>query len=68
MKNNNQITINLNDALMDQIEKLSIYHQRKKAELLRLIITPGIIAAYAEMQRDIHPDNKATLQRAIFKK
>lgn len=66
-KNKNQFTINLNDALKRQIIILADAYQRKPADLLRLLVTPAIINAYADLQRLEHPTNAQPMQPAIFK-
>lgn len=68
MKNDNQFTINLNDEYKAQIMKLAEIHQRKPAELLRLLLQPVIISEYAKIQAMQHPINAQPLQQAIFKK
>ena len=67
MLNNNSFTINLNDDITAELLKVAQLTQRKPAELLRLLVTPAIIKAYAEIQKDIHPGNNALWSKAIFK-
>lgn len=67
LKNDNAITINLNDNLIALIDKLAAYYQRKPAELLRLLITPVLIDEYAKIQKLIHTENAQPLEKAIFK-
>ena len=67
-KYNHAITINIDDALYNEVQILAEYYQRKNADLLRLLLTPVIIDAYAKMQREKHPENKSALKRATFRK
>lgn len=67
LKNNNAITINLNDELKKELEYIAEYYQRKTAELLRLLITPIIINEYATIQLKQHPENAQPMERATFK-
>ena len=67
LKNDNAITINLNDNLIDMIDKIASYHQRKPAELLRLLLTPVLINEYTKIQSAIHPENNEPIKQAIFK-
>lgn len=66
-KNNNAITINVNDDIKKEIEILASYYQRKPADLLRLLLTPVIINEYAKIQRIAHLENMQPLEPAIFK-
>ena len=66
-KNNNAITINVNDDIKKEIEILASYYQRKPADLLRLLLTPVIINEYAKIQKIAHPENNAPISIAIFK-
>lgn len=66
-KNNNAITINLNDDLFAQLKSIATHYQRKPAELLRLLITPVIINEYAKIMIEKHEENKQSMQEAIFK-
>lgn len=66
-KNNNAITINLNDDIFAQLKSVAIYHQRKPAEMLRLLLTPIIIEEYASIMLEKHIENKQPMQEAIFK-
>lgn len=65
-KNNNAITINVNDDVKRQIEILSNYYQRKPAEFLRLLLMPCIVDQYAKLQATIHPENKKSMVEAVF--
>ena len=66
-KNNNAITINVNDDIKKEIEMLASYYQRKPADLLRLLLTPVIINEYAKIQKIAHPENSDAMTEAIFK-
>lgn len=65
-KLSNQITVNLDDAMRSQVEKIAEYYQRKPAELLRLLLTPVIIDTYAKIQLAQQAE-KPTLETAIFR-
>lgn len=67
-KNNNVYTINLSDDLKNIITRLADYYNRRPADLLRLIITPALIDAYAVMQQQQHEKNNEPWTVAIFKK
>ena len=66
-KNNNAITINVNDDIKKEIEILASYYQRKPADLLRLLLVPVIINEYAKIQRIAHPENSDAMIIATFK-
>lgn len=66
-KNNNAITINVNDDIKKEIEILASYYQRKPAELLRLLLTPVIINEYAKIMLLKHDENRQPMTQAIFK-
>lgn len=66
-KNNNAITINVNDDIKKEIEMLASYYQRKPAELLRLLLTPVIINEYAKIMLLKHDENRQPMTQAIFK-
>lgn len=66
MKNNNAITINVNDNLRALIDKLAAHHNRRPAELLRILLTPVLIDEYAKTQREKHAQNTLPLTPAIF--
>lgn len=68
MKNNNAITINVNDDLRAMIDKLAQHYQRKIADYIRVILTPVLIEQYAKMQRATHTENAQPLTIATFKK
>lgn len=68
VKNNNVYTINLNDDLKGLITKLADYYKRRPADLLRLILTPALIDAYAVMQQHQHEKNGDAWTVATFKK
>lgn len=67
-KNKNAFTINLNDDYKSMIEKLSAYHERKIADLLRILLQPVLINEYAKIQQCIYKENNQPLKQAIFKK
>lgn len=64
---NNAITINVNDEIAQQIKALATYHNRKPAELLRLLLTPAIINEYAKIMLLKHDENRQPMTQAIFK-
>lgn len=66
-KNNNAITINVNDDLKNEIDYIARYYQRKPAELLRLLLTPVIINEYAKIMLLKHDENRQPMTTAIFK-
>lgn len=66
-KNNNSITINVNDDLKNEIDYIARYYQRKPAELLRLLLTPVIINEYAKIMLLKHDENRQPMTKAIFK-
>lgn len=66
-KNNNAITINVNDEIKKEIEYIAAHYQRKPAELLRLLLEPVIINEFAQIMTQTHADNKNAMQRATFK-
>lgn len=68
IKNNNVYTINLNDDLKNIIAKLADHYNRRPADLLRLIITPALIDAYAVMQQQLYKSNNDPWKVATFKK
>lgn len=68
LKNDNPVTINLNDNLIELLDKLSSYYQRKPAELLRILITPVLINEYAHIMKVQHPENNTPMTKAHFKK
>lgn len=63
----NQITININDSLKNEIDALATYYQRKPAELVRLLLIPAVVNAYAAMMTQAHTENKNNFEKAIFK-
>lgn len=65
-KNNNAITINVNDDLKNEIDYIARYYQRKPAELLRLLLTPVIINEYAKIQKTLHTVNNEPMKEATF--
>lgn len=67
-KNNNAITINLNDDYKAMIDKLAQYHQRKTADYIRVILQPLLIDEYKKMMLLIHKENTQPIKQAIFKK
>lgn len=67
-KNKNAFTINLNDDYKSMIEKLAQYHQRKTADLLRILLQPVLINEYVKIQKCLFKENAQPLQEAIFKK
>lgn len=67
-KNNNAITINVNDDIKKEIEMLASYYQRKPAELLRLLLVPTLRNEWAKIQRLEHPENAEPLTVARFNK
>lgn len=66
-KNNNAITINVNDDIKKEIEIIASYYQRKTADLLRLLLVPVIINEYAKLQKIVHPENNDSMTIATFK-
>ena len=66
-KNNNAITININDDLKKEIEIIAAHHQRKIADMIRVLLTPVIINEYAKIQKKAHPENNTVMTEAIFK-
>lgn len=67
MKNNNAITINLNDEYKNIIDKLAAFYQRKTADYLRVILQPLLLNEYAKMQLSTGEAKSDGLQAAIFK-
>jgi hypothetical protein len=67
-KNNNAITINLNDDYKAMIDKLAQYYQRKTADYIRVILQPVLIDEYKKMMLSIHKENTQPIKQAIFKK
>lgn len=67
MKNNNAITINLNDEYKNIIDKLAAFYQRKTADYLRVILQPLLLNEYAKMQLLTGEAKSDGLQAAIFK-
>ena len=63
----NQITVNLDDATAQQVEKIAKHYQRKPAELLRLILVPELCKLWAEIQRQEHQENQEPPTVAQFK-
>ena len=68
IKNNNAITINVNDDIKKDIDFIAAHYQRKPAELLRLLLEPVILNEFAQIMTQTHADNKNVMQRATFKK
>ena len=67
-KNNNAITINLNDDYKSMVDKLATFYQRKTAEYIRIILQPLLIDEYKKMMLLMHKENTQPIQQAIFKK
>ncbi len=67
MKNNNAVTINLNDEYKNIIDKLATFYQRKTADYLRVILQPLLLNEYAKMQLLTGEAKNDGLQAAIFK-
>ena len=65
-KNNNAITINVNDELKSEIDYIAEYYQRKPAELLRLLLTPVVVNEFAKIMLKKHPED-GRIEDAIFK-
>ena len=67
-KNNNAITINLNDDYKAMIDKLAQFYQRKTADYIRVILQPLLIDEYKKMMLLSHKENTQPIQQAIYKK
>ena len=61
-----QFTINTDEETANQIERIAELHQRKPAELLRLLLGPALRNEWAKIQRQEHPENTEPLTVAIF--
>ena len=68
LKNDNAITININDNLINMVIKIAEHHQRKPAELLRILLTPIIVNEWIKLQQEEHPENLEPPTVATFRK
>ena len=64
---NNSYTVNLTDEQSQLLEKIAEHEQRKPRELLRLLLVPQLLKAWAEIQRQEHQENTEPMQKAIFR-
>lgn len=62
------ITINLDEALYNEVKIIADYYQRRSADLLRLLLKPIIINEYAKIQRATHSENRQPMTEARFTK
>lgn len=63
---NNQYTINLDEETAATVEALARITQRKPRELLRLLLVPAVLKAWADLNNELHPENREPLTAPRF--